>query len=294
MVDFKSLKKNSGQKSLAELTESLNKLVAKEDNAPDERYWKLTVDKAGNGSAVIRFLPAPGNEDSAFIRYWDHGFSGPGGWYIEKSLTTLGQVDPVAENNKILWDSGEAGKKLVSGVPKARGVDGVPGYKRRLHYVSGIYVIDDSGNPENNGKVFLFEYGSKILEKLQEAEEEGFSPFDFWSGANFHLKAQNKDGYRNYDKSKFLPVGPLLDDDSAMEKIWKSQFSLKAEIAPEKFKSYIVLKAQLDKVLGNRTGPSAPIAEVAAPQFKTAESVPFAVEEDSEEHSENFFRNLAS
>ena len=207
MVDFSKLKAMSGKKSLEALTSELNKLSGNENKGSDDRFWNPTVDKAGNGYAIIRFLPAPVNEDVPFIRIFDHGFQGPGGWYIENSLTTINKQDPVSDYNSKLWNSGiEANKEIARK------------QKRRLSFISNIYVVSDSSNPTNDGKVFLYKYGKKIFEKLNEAmnpqfaDEEAVNPFDFWSGANFKLKIRNFEGYRNYDKSEFDKVKPLLDD----------------------------------------------------------------------------------
>ena len=245
-MSFKDLKKQS---KLGSLTAKLVKEVEKMNNngaSGDERTWKLDVDKSGNGYAVIRFLPAPEGEDLPFVKLYSHAFQGPGGWYIENSLTTLGQKDPVSEYNTQLWNNG-----TDSGKETARK------QKRKLTYTSNIYVVKDPANPENEGKVFLFKYGKKIFDKLTAAmqpefeDEEAIDPFDFWQGANFKLKAKNVAGYRNYDSSEFAAVSPLLDDDDALEAIWKKEISLAEIVATDQFKTYEDLKRRLDYVLGN-------------------------------------------
>jgi hypothetical protein len=210
----------------------------------DDRLWKLDVDKGGNGYAIIRFLPAPNGEDLPFVKLYSHAFQGPGGWYIENSLTTLGQKDPVSEYNTELWNNGtDAGKETARK------------QKRKLTYISNIYVVKDPVNPENEGKVFLFKYGKKIFDKLTAAmqpefeDEEAIDPFDFWQGANFKLKAKNVAGFRNYDSSEFAAVSPLLDDDDALEGLWKKQFSLAEIVAADQFKTYDELKKRLQNVL---------------------------------------------
>jgi len=243
MVDFSSMKAN--RKSMFD---NLNQEMSKLNSTPtseDNRFWKPEVDKSGNGFAIIRFLPAPAGEDVPFVRVWDHGFQGPGGWYIEKSLTTLGQKDPVSEYNTELWNSGiEANKETVRK------------QKRRLSYFSNIYVISDKANPENEGKVFLFKYGKKIFEKLNAAmnpefeDEAPLNPFDLWEGANFKLKIRNVEGYRNYDKSEFDKSAPLFEDDGKLEQVWKKQYNLSEFTDPTNFKSYDELKAKLNRVLG--------------------------------------------
>ena len=213
----------------------------------DDRVWKLDVDKSGNGYAVIRFLPAPDGEDIPFVKVYSHAFQGPGGWLIDTCLTTMNQKCPVCEHNSALWNNGtDAGKEVARK------------QKRKLTYVSNIYVVKDPANPENEGKVFLFKYGKKIFDKLTAAmqpefeDEEAIDPFDFWQGANFKLKAKNVAGYRNYDSSEFAPQGALLDDDDALEAIWKKQYSLADFVSPDQFKSYEDLKARLHSVLGSK------------------------------------------
>ena len=249
-IDFSSLKKNR-QSVFNNLTQEMNKLNTQAP-ADDNRFWKPEVDKSGNGYAIIRFLPAPAGEDVPFVRVWDHGFQGPGGWYIEKSLTTVGQKDPVSEYNAELWNSGiEANKEVVRK------------QKRRLTYYSNIYVVKDPSHPENEGKVFIFKYGKKIFEKLNAAmnpefeDEAPMNPFDLWEGANFKIKIRNVEGYRNYDKSEFDTPAPLFDEDDKLESIWKLESPLNEFIDPNNFKSYDELKAKLHRVLG-LTGASRP------------------------------------
>ena len=210
------------------------------------KEWKLSVDKAGNGSAVIRFLPPSKGEDSYWVRLWTHGFQGPTGkWYIENSLTTLNQPDPVSELNTKLWNSGvEADKETARK------------QKRRLSYYSNILVVSDPANPENEGKVFLYRYGQKIFEMIQDVikpelpTEDPINPFDPWEGVDFALVARNVAGYRNYDKSKFgSKVRPIADSDEAIDELWGQQQSLNEIVDPSQFKSYDELKAKLEMVL---------------------------------------------
>jgi len=246
-MSFSDLKKQS---KLGSLTAKLVKEVEKMNNnasSTDDRLWKLEWDKSGNGYAVIRFLPAPDGEDLPFAKLYSHAFQGPGGWYIENNLSTIGQKDPVGELNSELWNNGtDAGKELARK------------QKRKLTYISNIYVVKDPTNPDNEGKVFLYKFGKKIFDKITSAmqpefqDETPIDPFDFWQGANFKLKAKNVAGYRNYDSSEFAPQGALLDDDDAMEAIWKKQYSLAELIAPDQFKTYDELKKRLDYVLGNK------------------------------------------
>ena len=245
-MTFANLKKQS---KLGSLTQKLVKEVEKMNTTSggDDRLWKLDVDKSGNGYAVIRFLPAPDGEDLPFVKLYSHAFQGPGGWFIENSLTTLGQKDPVSEYNTTLWNNGtDAGK------------DTARKQKRKLTYISNIYVVKDPANPENEGKTFLYKYGKKIFDKLTAAmqpefeDEEAIDPFDFWQGANFKLKAKNVAGYRNYDSSEFTATYPLLDDYDALEALWKKEYSLAELVANDQFKSYDELKKRLEYVLGNK------------------------------------------
>ena len=295
-MSFKDLKKQS---KLGSLTAKLVKEVEKMNNTggnTDDRIWKLDVDKGGNGYAVIRFLPAPENEDLPFVKLYSHAFQGPGGWYIENSLTTLGQKDPVSEYNSLLWNNGtDLGKETARK------------QKRKLTYVSNVYVVKDPANPENEGKVFLFKYGKKIFDKLTAAmqpefeDEEAIDPFDFWQGANFKLKAKNVAGYRNYDSSEFAAVSPLLNDDDALESLWKKQFSLAELVAGDQFKTYEELKTRLDYVLGNKktTTPEYEVVDEdndrgAAEELVTAavSTTPSSVNEDDDD-ALSYFQKLA-
>jgi gp32 DNA binding protein like len=247
-MGFSDLKKQS---KLGSLTAKLVKEVEKMNNSEsssDERFWKLSVDKSNNGYAVIRFLPAPDGEDLPFVKVYSHAFQGPGGWLIDQCLTTVNQKCPVCEHNSGLWNNGtDAGKEVARK------------QKRKLTYISNIYVVKDPTNPENEGKVFLFKYGKKIFDKIMEAmqpeyeDETPINAFDFWQGANFKLKAKSVAGYRNYDSSEFASVGALLDDDDAMEAIWKKQYSLAEFVAADQFKTYEELKKRLDSVLGAKS-----------------------------------------
>ena len=233
---------------------SLDKILAavEKESAPvekqsyvDERLWKPELDKSGNGYAIIRFLPAPDGEEMPWVKLWNHAFQGPTGkWYIENSLTTLNQKDPVSEYNSKLWNSGVESDKEIARKQK-----------RKLQYYSNIYIVSDPKHPENEGKVFLFRYGKKIYEKVMEAlqpqfeDETPVNPFDFWEGANFKLKIRKVDGYWNYDKSEFDSASKLNEDDSELDKIWKSEYSLKDFLAASNFKTYDELKNRLDDVL---------------------------------------------
>ena len=285
--------KRSGKTSLDALLQETNKLTNNEGNkgGADTRFWQPEVDKAGNGYAIIRFLPAPQGEDIPWVRLFNHGFQGPGGWYIENSLTTLNKKDPVSEYNSMLWNRGDdAGKE------QARK------QKRRLLYIANVYIVKDQLHPENEGQVKLYRFGKKIFDKLNEAmnpqfeDEKPLNPFDLWEGANFMLKIRNLDGYRNYDKSEFGESGPLLDDESKMEGVWNSEFKLGEFIDPSKFKTYDELKQKLDKVLA-LSGGSQPSSTAEQTQLETApapsagkSSPPPKTDEDD---NLDFFQKLA-
>jgi hypothetical protein len=210
------------------------------------------MDKTGVGSAIIRLLPAPEGEDLPWVKMYSHAFQGPGGWFIENSLTTVGQKDPVSEHNRELWNSGSEKDKET-----------VRKQKRKLNYYSNIYVVKDPLHPENEGKVFLFKFGKKIFDKILNAmqpefeDEEPMNPYDFWTGANFRLKIRKVEGYWNYDKSEFDSPAPLLSDDDALEALWKKEYSLSAIVAPDQFKSYDDLQKRLNYVLGQKNAARA-------------------------------------
>jgi len=277
-MSFSNLKSNRGRniEKLVNEAEKINTGGGQKNKYGDDRIWKPTVDKSGNGYAVIRFLPAPDGEDLPWVRYWDHGFKGPTGlWYIERSLTSIGQNDPVSEMNSQLWNSGRDEDKQTA---RER--------KRRLHYVSNIYVVKDPANPENEGKVFLYQFGKKIFDKIMDMmqpqfqDEDPVDPFDFWEGADFKLKIRQVEGYRNYDKSEFAAQGPLLSgDDDELEGVYNRMHSLKEFNDEKNYKSYSELKTKLHRVLGEGSEDTLTTAESisldetsSAPSYRSSES----------------------
>lgn len=264
-MSFSSLKKNKSS-VFSQLQKQLEQST--KVGTVDERFWRPTTDKAGNGFAIIRFLPAVEGEDMPFVKMYSHAFQGPGGWYIENSLTTLGQNDPLGEFNRELWNSGDESLK-----------EQVRKQKRKLQYYSNIYVVKDPGNPDNEGKVFLYKYGKKIHDKIMDAVNgdelegrEGFNPFDFWTGADFKLRVKKVAGYPNYDSSEFNTTGILEDlDDAQLESIWNRQHKLQALVAADQFKSYDQLKARLDLVLNRKSETTSP-EPVVAPSISTKPS----------------------
>ena len=245
---------------LRQAMESASPTQGEKKSYDDDKYWKPELDKSGNGYAIVRFLPTPENEEMPWVSYFDHGFQGPGGWYIEKSLTTLGKNDPVSEYNTQLWNT-----NIEANREQARK------QKRRLHYVSNIYVVSDPKNPHNEGKVFTYRYGKKIFEMLKEAispafeDESAINPFDLrGEGANFKIKIRKVDGYWNYDKSEFDTPAPLFDDENKLNDIYTSLNSLSEIISPSQFKTYEELKTKLDRVLGLTGGVATSTAESIA------------------------------
>jgi hypothetical protein len=259
MSGFSALKKGA-QGSIDRLSAEIQKLSSKQ-SYDDDRFWTLTRDKSDNGYAVIRFLPAVEGEDVPWVRLFSHGFQGKGGWLIENCPTTIGRKCPVCEANNELWGSGiEANKQIARD------------RKRKMSYISNILVISDPADPSNEGKVFLFKFGKKIFDKLQEAmnptapDEPKFNPFDYWSGANFKLKAHRESGYVSYEKSAFQPQSQLLDgDDKRLEVLWKSQHALLPFVAPDQFKSYEDISVRLTTVLKGGPEGAATRAESAEP-----------------------------
>ena len=294
---FAELRK-SRAKDLEKLTEKVNKLNDKSSEKKsyeDDRFWKPVVDKAGNGMAVIRFLPAAEGEDMPWVQLFSHSFQGPTGqWYIENSLTTLNKKDPVSEYNTQLWNSGiEADKETARK------------QKRKLQYISNVYVVKDPSNPDNEGKVFLFKFGKKIFDKLNDLmnpefeDETPVNPFDLWEGANFKLKIRKVEGYQNYDKSEFDSPAALSEDDDELERIWKAQHKLSEFISESNFKSYDELKAKLNKVLNLEDDvvekPSAPVTKKAEKpaEVKKAKTVEDSPPWDDEDGDLSYFEKLA-
>tara|TARA_B100000242_G_scaffold287705_1_gene254937 strand:+ start:877 stop:1743 length:867 start_codon:yes stop_codon:yes gene_type:complete len=286
-MSFASLKKQS---SLGSLTAKLVKEVEKTNkvNTGDERLWKPEVDKAGNGYAVIRFLPAPDGEDLPWVKMYSHAFQGPGGWYIENSLTTLNQKDPCSEFNTSLWNSGVESDKQIA-----------RNQKRKLAFYSNIYVVKDPANPENEGKVFLYKFGKKIFDKIMGAmqpefeDESPLNPFDFWQGADFKVKIKKVAGYWNYDSSEFAAASPLLKDDDALEAIWKKEYSLSEIVAADQFKTYDELKKRLESVLRLNQAPvTSPIDEEAELEDLSEGRTPEA-NSPAEDDALSYFQKLA-
>ena len=294
-MSFANLKRQSG--NLDKLSKAIEALSQTSEGGSEksDNFWRPEVDKAGNGMAVIRFLPASekdGDDALPWVKIHSHGFQGPGGWLIDNCLTTKNQQCPVCEHNSTLWNSGiEANKDVVRK------------QKRKLNYIANVYIVSDPKHPENEGQVKLFRFGKKIFDKISEAmnpqfeDEQAINPFDLWKGANFKLKIRKVEGYQNYDKSEFDTAEPLLSDDDELEKIYKSEFSLQELVGDKEFKSYDELKKRLDKVLGlNGEAPKTTVEQVKAKTFDApkakAEDSPFK-DDTSEEDDLSYFAKLA-
>ncbi len=298
-MSFANLKSSRGS-SIDQLVKAAEAVSTKTEskNYDDDRFWKPTRDKAGNGYAVVRFLPAKEGEDLPWVRYWDHGFKGPTGlWYIENSRTSIGQEDPVSESNGLLWNSGRDEDKALA---RER--------KRRLHYVSNVLVVSDPSNPQNEGKVFVYKFGKKIFDKIMDvmqpqfADEQPVNPYDFWEGADFKIKIRKVEGWVNYDKSEFAQAAPLMGgDEEQLEGVYNKLHSLADFIDPKNYKSYDELKAKMNKVLGVDAGhvamdnnsmmQSAPVVE--QPTMAAAESAPLSSSDEGEEDTLSYFDKLA-
>ena len=265
-MSFSDLKKKAG--NFEKLQVELEKVNNPVTSFADDRFWKPDLDKSGNGYAVIRFLPQPSGEDLPWCKIWSHAFNGPGGWYIENSLTTLQKKDPVSEYNTELWNSGVEANKDVARKQK-----------RILKYYSNVLVVSDPKHPENEGKVFLYRFGKKIFDKISEVmnpqfdDESPMNPFDFWEGANFKLKIRKVDGFWNYDKSEFEAAAALLEgNDTQLEEVYGKLYSLKQFLTEENFKSYGELKEKFNRVV---TGSSVTgTVEKFTAQKKPVETAP--------------------
>ena len=294
-MDFDQLKTSSSgfDKLTKALEENLNPEDSKKQNKyQDERLWKPELDKTGNGYAVLRFLPATSGEDMPWVRLWSHAFQGPGGWYIENSLTTLGHKDPVSEENTRLWNTGVESDK---GIARNR--------KRKLSYYANVYVVSDPTHPENEGQIKLFKFGKKIFDKITEAMQPAFedetpiNPFDFWKGANFKLKIRKVDGFWNYDKSEFEGTSAIADNDDNIKAIWEKQYPLKPFLETSNFKSYEELKEKLNRVITGTKSTSS-VENVDLPStstgtVKSQDSAPIASATSESDDTLDYFSKLA-
>ena len=286
-MDFENLK--NSQSNFDKLTKQIEANLNPEDNAKtknkyqDDRLWKPELDKTGNGYAVLRFLPATSGEEMPWQRVWSHAFQDKGGWFIENSLTTLNQKDPVSEENTRLWNTGVDSDKEIA---RKR--------KRKLSYYANVLIVSDPKHPENEGQVKLFKFGKKIFDKITEAMQPAFedetpiNPFDFWKGANFKLKIRKVDGYWNYDKSEFEGVSQIKENDEDIKSIWSKQYPLNPFVDPSNFKTYDELKEKLNRVImGQRNTETVenvdlpPHTTTSVPSGSDVKSTPASDEDDT-------------
>ena len=294
MSSFANLKRNrSSMEKLAKAIEATAQPNSEAGSKDDTRMWQPSVDKSGNGTAVIRFLPAPavdGDDALPWVRVFSHGFQGPGGWLIDNCLTTLNEKCPVCEHNNTLWNSGIDANKDVARKQK-----------RKLSYIANVLVISDPANKDNEGQIKLFKFGKKIFDKISEAmnpefdDEQPVNPFDLWEGANFKLKIRNVEGYRNYDKSEFADKSALYDgDDAKLEELWKKEYSLAEFVEKKQFKSYEQLKGRLDKVLGFDGAQVASSRKATDEPISLTEADVSALDNVEQDEDLDYFKSLAT
>ena len=270
----------------------------------DPRFWMPTRDKAGNGYAVIRFLPGDASAATPWIRYWDHAFKGPTGqWYIEKSLTSIGQQDPLSELNSKMWNSGVESDKTI-----------VRQRKRNLRYVANVLIVSDPSAPENEGQVKLYRFGKKIFDKIMDSmqpqfpDEKPVNPFDMWEGADFTVKIRKVEGYPNYDASSFKAPAAVPGSDEELEELYNKQHDLNEWVDPKNYKTYDELKSRLAMVLGEQAPrtmkqeaslemddeiPDFPKADAPAPQAAPEPAISTA-ESSSDDDTMSYFAKLAA
>ena len=287
-MDFESLKSSASNfdkitKALEQSSEKPETSGNSKNKYQDERIWKPELDKTGSGYAVLRFLPATSGEEMPWQRVWSHAFQDKGGWFIENSLTTLNQKDPVSEENTRLWNTGVDSDKEIA---RKR--------KRKLSYYANVLIVSDPKHPENEGQVKLFKFGKKIFDKITEAMQPAFedetpiNPFDFWKGANFKLKIRKVDGYWNYDKSEFEGVSQIKENDEDIKSIWSKQYPLNPFVDPSNFKTYDELKEKLNRVImGQRNTETVenvdlpPHTTTSVPSGSDVKSTPASDEDDT-------------
>ena len=291
-MSLQSLKNKSTISSIAEkINESLE---GKQKGSRDDRFWTLTIDEAKNGSAEIRFLPPVESENLPYIEYWDYSFRGPGGNYWEKSLSTIGQLDPVAEYNSKLWNDNSGTQADI----EARQND-CKKRRRRANFVANIYVVNDPAHPENNGGVFLYRFGKQIMTKIKEAispefpDEEPIDVFNLWTGANLKLHCFNKAGFPNLEKSKFARPSALLGgNDEALEEVYSKVYPLQPLVAPDQFGTYDELKAKLYRALQLDVNGNPVLRKEAG--FGNAVDDDVEIDEETSQNALEYFKQMAA
>ena len=304
-MSFADLKRNRTDLSkLVAQAQETSGATQTQRQSDDPRFWMPTRDKAGNGYAVIRFLPGDAAAATPWIRYWDHAFKGPTGqWYIEKSLTSIGQQDPLSELNSKMWNSGVESDKTI-----------VRQRKRNLRYVANVLIVSDPSAPENEGQVKLYRFGKKIFDKIMDSmqpqfpDEKPVNPFDMWEGADFTVKIRKVEGYPNYDASSFKAPAAVPGSDQELEEMYNKQHILNEWVDPKNYKTYDELKSRLAMVLGEQAPrtmkqeaslelddgvPDFPKADAPAPQAAPEPAVSTA-ESTSDDDTMSYFAKLAA
>jgi len=275
--------------AFSNITESIKKETKKNRNNDDD-IWKPSMGKDGTGYAVIRFLPGKDVNKTPWVRVYDHGFQGPQGkWYIEKSLTSVGEQDPVSEYNSMLWNTGIESNKDIARKQK-----------RRTNYYSNVLIIKDPANPGNEGQVKTYRFGQKIFDKLmgamqpEFADETPINPFDLFEGANFRVKLKMVAGYWNYDASDFENPSALSEEPSKLESVFEAQADVHILIDPSSFGTFDELKGKLDMVLGIDSKPQAQVPAQQAPSStQSTFSPPTAETSSSESEFSSVFKQPA-
>ncbi len=255
-------------------TQKLAEMKKKEEESKsfgDSRFWRFTFDKATmKGSAIIRFLPdRPSDDALPYVNYFSHWFNYHDGSqtlvYNQNCITSIGKQCPVCTKNRKYWKSPHPEDEKIA---RDR--------KRKSHFVSNILVIKDPANPDNEGKVFLWDFGPQLASYYKRAmfgpdkddedfdEEKDYSselwyPQDFFEGANFLVKSTKKKNskFLTYTISKWADPSPIfegLDEDEMEEKldeIFKKVTPLDEWMEPDKFPSEDETRKKLACILGD-------------------------------------------
>jgi hypothetical protein len=299
-MDINTLRKMRGT-NFAKISGEFEKIANPQSESKsyqDDRFWKLEADKAGNGTATIRFLPNPNGDDLPWVRIFNHGFQGPTGkWYIENSLSTIGEADPVGELNSRLWNTGNESDKEVARKQK-----------RKLTYIANVLIVSDPKHPENEGQVRLFRFGKKIFDKIMDKarptfeDETPVNVFDLWEGADFKLRQRKVEGYANYDQSTFMEPSPVADGEDELLSVMGKVHDLKEFTDRKNFKTYEELSRKLASVLNTEGTAGQTAAQLAedddAPAAtkvvtKAAPAKVKVSQDDGDDDAMSFFKKIA-
>lgn len=231
----------------------------------DEKEWKPTLDSAGNGSAVIRFLPARSDDELAIVKLVTHGIKRNNQWFINNCPSTHGDYDgcPVC---KYISENDLFEKAQVKGSAAEILLNGKNGLKRGTGYWANILVIKDPSAPANEGKVFKYRFGKKIYDKilakikgdesLGEAAQDVTCPF---AGSDFAMKLKKVSGFTNYDDCNFRNPSEIanINDQGFAQQLMDGMSDLRPIVSKDKFKSFDELNKQFTKVMGGTTAAAA-------------------------------------